>query len=134
MASAAWLAARELIPSDAKWSVVITFDGAEHHGPDPVVFDEATGTRFRIDIFAEEWGYQFCYRGRSSWIRVTDVRFAHGRDDHELLERTPSLRELGRLLSDVESRFDIAFPRKHVEVVTSIQGGLDPIRRWAQSI
>jgi hypothetical protein len=131
MASAAWLAARDLIPLETKWSATITFDGAEHHGTDPTVFDEATGTRFRIDIFAEEWGYQFCYRGRSSWIRVTDVRFAHGRDEHELLAVTPPLREIGRLLTSLESRYDIAFPRHAVDVTTTIKDGVDPIKRWA---
>ena len=134
IAAASWLAAREIIPSDPHWSAAIVFDSAEHLDTDPDAFDENVHTRFTLDIFAEEWGFKFCYRGRLSWIRVTDIRFVHGRDDHELLSVTPPLRNIGTLIAGLESRFDITFPREHVDVETTIPGAEDAILAWACSI
>lgn len=134
LASASWLAAREIVPAAPHWSAEIIFDSAEYLDADPTAFDERVHTRFKLDIFAEEWGFKFCYRGRLSWIRVTDIRFVHGRDDHELLPITPPLRKIGSLLSQIESRYDITFPRMHADVVTTIPGAEDAILAWACSI
>jgi hypothetical protein len=132
IAAASWLAAREIVPPTPSWSAEIIFPSAEHLTD--LDFDENVHTLFKLDIFAEEWGFKFCYRGRLSWIRVTDIRFVHGRDDHELLPVTPPLRNIGSLLAQIETRYDIAFPRTHADVVTTIPGAEDAIRAWASSL
>ena len=40
-------------------------------------------TRFDLNVYAEEWGFVFKHGDRTSWIRVTDVPFIHGRDDFD---------------------------------------------------
>src|SRR5688572_1964560 len=92
LASAAWLLARELFPRDPRWFVELEFVAGED-------------TRLVIEIYAEEWGFAFHHAGRVSWIRVTDIAFVHGRDEHELLADTPTLRDIGRLIARLERRY-----------------------------
>jgi hypothetical protein len=121
IASAAWLAARELYPKEVKWNVVITLD-------------TDAGSRFDLEIFAEEWGFKFCHADRESWIRVTDVPFVHGRDEHELLRGTPPLREIGALVRKLEKRYGIKFRRRRASIRTTIAEGSPAIRRWIEAL
>ena len=121
LAASAWLAALEIVPESQRWSVEITLPATEE-------------SRFRLDVYSEEWGYSFAYRDRVSWIRVTDIRFVHGRDDHELLAQTPSLRSIPTLISGLERRYDIAFDRTAATVRTSIPGAESALLAWARTI
>ncbi len=116
IASAAWLAARDLYPKEARWHAVVTMTAAE--------------SRFRIEIYAEEWGFFFEHHGRQSWIRVTDVPFVHGVDDHGLLGSTPPLRQIGKLVRALESAHALRFDRAHADIETTIEGGERSVRSW----
>jgi hypothetical protein len=116
IASAAWLAARDLFPKEQRWNAVATLAAGE--------------SRFRIEIFAEEWGFRFEHAGRESWIRVTDVPFVHGRDDHDLLRATPPLKKLGKLVRAIEVTHALAFDRGGAHIETTIAGGERVIRSW----
>lgn len=118
LATAVWLVDRGLYPKEPKWSVEIEMPAS------------AEGTRLRIEIFAEEWGYVFEHAGGQSWIRVTDLRFAHVKDDHQLLEETASLRAFGKLVRKLEVRFGFRFDREAAKVQTTIAGSDTTIREW----
>jgi hypothetical protein len=120
IASAAWLAARDLYPKDPKWHAVATF--------------ATEAARFQLEIYAEEWGFQFDRDGKQSWIRVTDVPFVHGRDDHELLPRTPPLRHIGKLLRALESTHSLKFDRAAAAIQTTISDGEPTIRSWLATL
>ena len=120
LASSAWLAALDIIPESQRWSVEITLPASDH-------------SHFKLDVYSEEWGYSFAYRDRVSWIRVTDIRFIHGRDDHDLLAQTPPLKSIHSLISGIERRFDIAFDRSSATVRTSIQGAERALLAWARA-
>jgi hypothetical protein len=122
LAAAAWLAELGLTPSEKRWFVEL---------------DVGTGprsTRFQLDIYAEEWGYRFHHDGRRSWIRVTDIPFVHGADDHELLAVTPPLRNIGRVMRDLEARYEIELPRDDVSVRTNVDGAESIVRAWARML
>lgn len=87
-------------------------------------------SRLRIEVFAEEWGYRFDHAGRASWIRVTDVPFVHGHDDHDLLRATPPLERLGRLVRSLETTHGLAFDRAGAEIDTTLAGAEAAIRSW----
>lgn len=93
-------------------------------------FDERTASRFHLDLYSEEWGFLFCHRGQLSRIRVTDVAFVHGRDDHHLLDATPALPDIGGLLRSLERRHQIVF-RRDLALVRSDLPNVEPaVRRW----
>lgn len=117
LASAAWLAALEITPETQRWSVEIALPAGED-------------STFKLDVYAEEWGFSFSYRDRVSWIRVTDIRFVHGRDDHDLLAATPPLREIKKLVAALESRYDLAFDRERAQVRTTIPGAEPTLHAW----
>jgi hypothetical protein len=121
IASAAWLAARDVLPADARWSVEIALTTADE------------SARFAIEIFAEEWGISFRLHDRMSWIRVTDVPFVHGRDDFELLRRTPRLDAMRSLVRALEHEHQIRFNRETPYVLSSF-GREDVITAWAQAL
>ena len=121
LAASAWLAALEIVPADQRWSVEITLPAAED-------------SRFRLDVYSEEWGFSFAYRERVSWIRVTDIRFVHGRDDHALFAETPALKNIQTLITGLERRYDIAFDRAAAAVRTSISGAEPALLAWARSL
>jgi hypothetical protein len=129
MASASWLIARGLYPKEPKWFVEIDL----HAAPRRADTSDADGepTLFRIEIYAEEWGFLFRHGGRLSWIHVTDTRFAHGRDEYELLADAPRLTRVGALLKDLEARFAIRFDRAHPTVRTNIENADELIASWA---
>jgi hypothetical protein len=121
IASAAWLAARELYPKDPKWFVEI---GLVTDGD----------TRLDLEIYAEEWGFRFLHAGRMSWIRVTDVPFVHGRDDYQLLRTTPPLRAIGDLVRALEQRHGVEFDRTRAALRTTIADSDDVIRQWISAL
>ncbi len=132
MASAAWLAERELYPRDPRWSVAIAI-GIDEDAP-PSDFDPTMATRLQLEIYAEEWGFLFCHDGLMSWIRITDVPFVHGRDDHKLLNATPPLKRIGQLLYTLEHRYVIRFDRRAAAVRSTLERGEPAIRSWVESL
>jgi hypothetical protein len=132
LASAAWLVGRDLFPKEPRWFVEVSLDAGE--APASSVFDERTASRFHIEIYSEEWGFQFCQAGRMSWIRVTDVPFVHGRDEHDLLREVPPLKDIGALIRTLEQRHAITLSREHALIRTSIQDAEETISRWVRSL
>jgi hypothetical protein len=121
LAASAWLASLDIIPDSQRWSVEITLPASEQ-------------SRFKLDVYSEEWGFSFAYGERVSWIRVTDIRFVHGRDDHDLLAQTPPLRSIHALVAGLERRYDIAFDRDRAAVRTTILGSEPALLAWARGL
>ena len=65
---------------------------------------------------------------------MTDIRFVHGRDDHDLLTLTPPLRNIHQLIAGIESRFDIAFDRTSATVRTTIRDAEPALLAWARGM
>jgi hypothetical protein len=128
LATAAWLVARDLVTSESRWHVQVTIGTA-----DPVD-DEDKATLLRIELFNDEWGYWFRHAGRVSWIRVTDLPFVHGRDEHGLLAQTPSLKKIGDLLRALERRFDIELQPRCALLRTNLSGAEPTIRDWLATL
>ena len=121
LASAAWLASLDIVPAMPRWSVELALQGT-------------LGAGFKLDIYSEEWGFSFAYRERVSWIRITDIRFVHGRDDHDLIAQTPPLRSIGTLLTALESRYDFVFDREAVSLRTNLPYAEPTLLAWARSL
>jgi hypothetical protein len=134
IAAASWLRSLGLNPPPGllRWHVEISLDVVNR--PARVEFDEQRDTRFHIDIYSEEWGFLFCHVGRVSWIRITDIPFVHGRDDHQLLAQTPALDNIGELLRAVEQKHQIYFFREHAMIRTNVVAAEHLIRRWLQQL
>jgi hypothetical protein len=132
-ASHQWVVARGLTPPALKrWHATILL-GIEDRPPE-LEIDERHDTRFRIELYSEEWGYFFCHGGRSSWIRVTDIPFVHGRDDFHLLPLTPTLPDLGQLLRRLEASHEIEFRREHAAFSTNLDNAEAELRRWVRAL
>lgn len=132
LASAAWLAARGLVPSERRWHVDIVLD--TRNGPAPADDDETTATRFQLEIYAEEWGFRFAHAGRRSWIRITDVPFVHGADEHDLLRQTPPLAKIESLIRRLEQRYGFRLDRRGATVRTNIADGEPVVARWLATL
>lgn len=111
-----------------RWFAEIALDVV--HARAPSQFDETTATRFHLDIYADEWGIFFCHGGQSSWIRVTDIAFVHGRDDFGLLVTIPALDDIGQLMRQLERAHRIQLQRQHASVRTNIPTAEPAIRAW----
>lgn len=122
--------ARGVYPTEPHWFVEIVLDADAAAGRE---IDQAHATRFMIEVYAEEWGFMFCHQGRVSWIRVTDIPFVHGRDDHALLRQTPPLRDIGRLIHNLEKQYGIEL-RGHPIFRTSLLGAEHALRDWAATL
>jgi hypothetical protein len=129
LASAAWCVARNVFPQAPRWSVDICLDNAPGADRDAPPID----ARFVIEIFSEEWGFRFRRGDAASWIRVTDIPFVHGRDDFELLRRTPRLENIGVLLRALEAEHEIRFDRSRALVRSSFDA-TDRIVTWVSSL
>jgi hypothetical protein len=92
--------------------------------------NDESSTLLRLELFSEEWGFSFRHDDKTSWIRVTDLPFVHGRDDHGLLGATPALRAFGSFVRHVEVRFDLRFAVEAVVVRSSLVGAESAIRGW----
>jgi hypothetical protein len=128
LATSAWLNARGLL-APMKWDVSIALDARDapaNHGLDPTL----TGTRFHISIARDEWGFFFCHLGKASWIRVTDLPRVFERDDHGLIGDVPPLRDLGKLVQQLEDTHQIHFHRQHAAIRTNIAGAQSTIKIW----
>ena len=86
--------------------------------------------QFDLHLYAEEWGFTFARASRTSWIRVTDIAFVHGRDDHGLLARTPDLLAIHLLLAELERAHGLAFHRDTASVRTNLPDATNVIREW----
>jgi hypothetical protein len=115
-----------------RWHIEIALDVSD--APALMDYDEKSATRFHLDIYSEEWGHYFCHGGRSSWIRVTDLAFVHGRDEHHLLGVTPSLRDVGQLLRHLEQKHAIRFRRDLALIRTNLAGAEPKIRQWLAAL
>lgn len=133
-AASNWLSARGLNPppGHTRWHAEISLDHID--APARLEFDEQRDSRFHIDIYSEEWGFFFCHEGRVSWIRITDIPFVHGRDDHSLLSLTPALENIGVLLRSLEKRHRLTFYRQHALVRTNVVAAETMIRNWLQQL
>ena len=117
LASSAWLAGLALAPDHERWFVEIELSSVE-------------AASFKLEVYAEEWGFQLHHDGRSSWIRVTDVPFVHGRDDHALRARVPRLRDIGSFVREIEGSLGVQFDRVAPRISTSIVGAEPVLRAW----
>jgi hypothetical protein len=102
--------------------------------PAEIAFDRKRATRLQIHIHADEWGYRFCHAGRESWIRITDIPFVHGRDEHALVGSTPPLKNFSAFVRGLEARNRVEFQREHAAIVTSIPDAERGIRSWLRSL
>jgi hypothetical protein len=116
--SATWLQRRGLTASKPHWFVEIAI---EADSPD---------TRFELNIYPEEWGFVLRRGSRVSSIRVTDVAFIHGQDDHDLLALTPSLDKVGNLLAEIQRRHGMIFRRTAATVRTNLVRATVAVRSW----
>lgn len=112
LASAVWLVDRGLTPNGEHWFAEITL--------------AARDTQLRLEIYAEEWGFYIQHGASTSWIRVTDVAFVHGRDDLALGSRPPRLRAIGPFISALEHRLAIRFDR-HAPIIRTNIPDADPV-------
>jgi hypothetical protein len=138
-------------PQDREGVPTPATDGTFHHGRDEaaawlrmlglhepgrwhveVALQASAGSQFQLNVYAEEWGFAFSHARRSSWIRVTDVPFVHGRDDFGLIRRLPALAALGTFLAELESEHEIKLLRSSVRVRSNVQHATAAVRRWLQ--
>jgi hypothetical protein len=132
IAAASWLSSRGLEPVEHKWDIEIGLGVADRSAS--LAFDPARETRFQLQIYAEEWGFRFAHAGRHSWIRVTDIPFVHGADEHDLLSTTPALKDIGRFVRHLETCHAVTFHRRHAAVSTTIPEAEPLIRSWLLSL
>lgn len=115
--SAAWLRGLGL-KGLGRWHVEITL---------------ASGaSRFHLYVYAEEWGFAFHHGRESSWIRVTDIPFVHGRDDFRLIREPTALADLRDVIERLEIEHELRFARSTAVVRTNITGAAAAVRRWLQ--
>jgi hypothetical protein len=119
-------------PALTPWHIEVSLDVRD--APTSHLFDDRRDTRFRIEIYSEEWGVFFCHLGKASWIRVTDVAFIHRRDEHSLLWRLPSLNDIGALLRALEKQYELRFRRDHALVRTNLPGAEAAVRLWVYTL
>lgn len=105
------------LPPISRWHAEITMSG----GAD---------TTFELNIYAEEWGFAFRHDGRASWIRVTDIPFVHGRDELQLLPRTPDLLAINLLAAELESEHGVTLQRQNAIIRTNIPNASEIVREW----
>lgn len=133
IAAASWVRGRGLATTGlSRWHIEIQLDVVD--APAPADYEEATASRFHLDIYTEEWGHYFCHGGRSSWIRVTDLAFVHGRDDFQLLTVTPPLPEIGRLVRQLEQKYGVLFRRDRALIRTNLARAEAAVRTWLATL
>lgn len=112
-----------------RWRLALGFPTVPHWFAEIAIEDEG-GSRFELHVYGEEWGFAFSHAGRTSWIRVTDVPFVHGRDEYALLPKTPDLLAIHMLLVQLESDHKLAFRLEAAGVRTNVPDCEDLIRNW----
>ncbi len=121
MASAAWLRNQGLETENPHWYLEITIPA------------DSVGVRFELNIYPEEWGFVFRHGRRVSSIRVTDVSFVHGQDDHNLHGITPALDGIKELLTKIERQHSIVFHRTRATSNTNLVTAAAIVRPWLTS-
>jgi hypothetical protein len=118
-ATASWLTARG-IRAPERWTITIG------------LYDDARAPTcdLQIVIDAREWGFCLSRANKLSFIRVLDAPRIQTRDDFDLLRRTPSLRDLAKLVQWIEDSFDVRFRRAHATIKTTLANAEDRIRLW----
>jgi hypothetical protein len=91
---------------------------------------DSVDIRLEINLYPEEWGVVFRRGNRVSSVRVTDVPFVHGLDDHKLLSELPELARIDDLLAVLERRYDVAFHRTRVTVRSNLTRATAIVRSW----
>jgi hypothetical protein len=127
-----WLKALDINAVDHHWFVEVALGV----GDEAIVetWSGGTDTRFHIYIYPQEWGYLFCHQGRTSWIRIADRAYVHGRDDYNLVTETPPLREIASLARDLEGRHQLALRRDRALVRTNLNAIDDRVRDWVAAL
>lgn len=119
--STAWLALRGLdalhVPA---WYVHVTLHGIP------------AGT-LDLEVFPHEWCYAFELAGCTSTLRVTDIEFVHGRDDHNLLGEAPSLDRFLDFVARLEQRHAVRFDRTTALVHSNLTRAAPIVRAWLNS-
>ena len=116
--SLAWLRMRGL-QETPRWHVEVLLEGS-------------AGSQFHLNVYAEEWGFAFHHARRSSWIRVTDIPFVHGRDDFGFIRKPPALEALGGFLRDLEHEHGLTLMRSTAAVRSNLNHATAAVRRWLQ--
>lgn len=119
--SNAWLSQRGLSARQAQWYVEVE------------IISDTPGVRFEINIYPEEWGFVFRDGIRVTSIRVTDIAFVHGLDDHGLLRHTPALERISDLLGKLEQRYGMAFDRERPAVRSNLVDATAVVAPWLGS-
>jgi hypothetical protein len=133
LAAQSWLRSRRLsAPAMMPWHIEVSLDVRD--APAEAVFDERRDTRFRIEVYSEEWGLFFCHQSRASWIRVTDIPFVHGRDDFHILPTLPALKDVGPLVRSLEREHAITFRRERALILTNVPSAEPAIKLWVGSL
>jgi len=131
LATASWLVARNLFPTSPWFAeIVLTTTTSSLYVP----LDDRPTTHFAIEIYEREWGFVFRHDHKASWIRVTDLPFVHGRDDHGLLDATPALKNIGHLVRALERRHRVDLDREAPWLRTTIANGEPAIREWIATL
>lgn len=104
--------------------------GNRHWYLEITVESDEPATRLEINIYPEEWGFVLRAGPRVSSIRVTDVPFVHGSDDHRLLDHTPPLARIPEVLGVLEARLGITFERTRATVRSSFVRAAAVVRSW----
>jgi hypothetical protein len=105
------------LPTIPRWHAEVTIAGGRD-------------TMFDLNIYAEEWGFVFHCGDRTSWIRVTDIPFVHGRDDFQLLQRTPDLLAINLLAAELQAEHGLELDRTGATIRTNIPDATEVIREW----
>jgi len=124
-----WLRENGLSPELGGWKASIRLVVAVQH-----VNELADPTRFEIELEPEMWALSFSHQGRTSRIRIAEIATVDGCDDHNLLVVTPQLRDLGRLLRQLERRHALRFHRDTAEVRTDYPLIKDAALRWISGL
>jgi hypothetical protein len=119
LASAAWVERHGLHVS-----------GTPHWYLEISIPTDAADTRFEINIYPEEWGIIFRRGNRVSSIRVTDLPFVHGLDDHRLLQHVSDIETIDHILALLEQRYDLAFHRMKATVRSNLTRAASIVRAW----
>lgn len=127
-----WIKARGISAVDHHWFVEVALGVGDAALVE--TWSGNTDTRFHVYIYPQEWGFLFCHQGRTSWIRVADRAYVHGRDDHDLITETPPLREIASLVHELERRHQLALRRDRALVRTNLHAIDDCVRDWVAAL
>ncbi len=127
-----WLKQLGIPATDSHWFVEIALGIDE--SPLTDTWRGEAATRLHVFIYPQEWGFLFCHANQTSWIRIADRAYVHGRDDYALVSSTPPLRELSAFARELERRHQLAFRRDRALVRTNLLAIDDRVRDWAAAL